>query len=441
MIKGGHMNQDVLSYSIEYKKFLNAAKTERLCVTELAARLEASGFKKLDEVSELKPGDRVYRNVKGRTLLAAVIGRSPERLRIVGSHVDSPKLDLKPEPLFEEGGMVLLKLHDYGWIKPYQWVNVPLELRGIIYDAAGRKHELALGARPGDPVLCIPDIPPHISGEQMKRPMEEGFSVAQLNALIAAALPSSAALEAVLASLKRDYGLERRDFSCADLSLVPHQEAIDVGLGGELLGGYGHDDRSCVFAALAGLLGLGVPERSALGYFVDKEEVASTGDTSAQSVWLRSFVSAYARKLPGLGLGADELLEAAQSISADVTTAFDPNFPDKFDPVNIARLGHGVAVEKYGAAGSGKFRAHEARAEYMQTIRETLEAASVPWQTGTLARLGVGGGGTIAAFMTRAGMDCVDAGPCLLGMHSPFEVGSKEDFYNCYRFYARFLAS
>jgi len=430
------MNHDVTSFSAEYKKFLALAKTERLCVREIASRLETAGFVPIEGLTHLVPGDRIYRLTKKRTIIAAVVGRNGEKFRLVGSHVDSPKLDLKPEPFFSAGRLALMKLHDYGWIKPYQWVNVPLELRGIIFTRDGNEVEFALGENDSGPVFTIPDIPPHVAGSQMKETMESGFNVSQLNAVA-----GTGSAEAVLDLLKSRYGIGKDDFACADLCLVPHQKPVDVGFDGELIGGYGQDDRAPVFASLIALIETGIPNQTAVAFFVDKEEVASTGDTSAQSFVLRNFASAYARLIAVRGCDADSLLEGAESISADVTTGFDPNFAEKFDETNIAYIGGGIAVEKYGAAGAGKFRASEASAEYMQVVRCILETEGIPWQTGTLAKLGVGGGGTIAAFLSRYGMDCVDAGPCLLGMHSPFEVGSKKDFFSSYRFYRGFFNS
>ncbi len=427
-------------YTKDYKDFLTVARTERLCAQELRRRLQEAGFRELEDVERLEPGDRVFRVVKGRTVMAAVIGSEPGQVSLVGSHVDAPKLDLKPQPFFEDGELVFMKLHDYGWIKPYQWVNVPLDLRGIIVLKDGTVKDIALGNRDGDPVFCIPDIPPHIAGAQRKLSMDDGFKVSQLNAL--AFCPPTLgtdAKEGLLGLLRKEYGVEERDFACADLSLVPHQPPLELGFGSSLIGSYGHDDRSAVFASLMAMLDVEAPRRTALCFFVDKEEVASTGDTSAQSFVLRNFVKTLCQKTRGESLDPDEVLSGAESISADVTTGYDPNFSSYFDQQNIAVLGGGIAVEKYGAAGAGKFRANEARAEYMHTVRALLEAESIPWQTGTLAELGVGGGGTIAAFLSRYGMDCVDAGPCLLGMHSPFEVGAASDFYASYQFYRAFL--
>jgi len=429
----------------DYKKFLWTGKTERECVADIVARLNGAGFSPLETFARLGVGDRFYRITKGKTVVAGVVGRETTKLRLVGSHVDSPKLDLKPSPFIEGGRLALAKLHDYGWIKPYQWINQPLELHGIAFRKDGGQVVFRLGEKEGEPLFVVPDIPPHIASEQMKQPMADGFNVSQLNALFAglAASGGEGALDALKTVFLRDYGLDQGDFSCADLCLVPHIAPVDVGFGGALLGAYGQDDRSSVYASLMALLDISDPACTALCFFVDKEEVASTGDTSAQGPALRNFALEYCRLLHAGGLAVpspDLFLERAEAISADVTTGFDPNFPDKFDSTNIAYIGEGVAVEKYGAAGAGKFRANEARAEYMQTVRAVLDSHSIKWQTGTLARLGVGGGGTIAAFISRLGMDCVDAGACLLGMHSPFEIASKSDVFECSRFYRAFMS-
>ncbi|WP_320130658.1 aminopeptidase [uncultured Sphaerochaeta sp.] len=432
----------------DYKDFLISSKTERLCTKEIINRLEASGFKPMDSFKNFSAGSRFYKVVKGRTVLAGVVGTHPERLRIIGSHVDSPKLDLKPQPFFEKGKLALVSLHDYGMIKPYQWVTTPLELQGIIMLKNGTEVQLSIGENEGEPLFSISDIPPHIASAQMKQPMSEGFNVAQLNAVVGCLDKSCSqdnAINKVNSLLKEKYGIEPGDFTCADLCLVPHNAPVDIGFDSSLIGAYGHDDRVCVYTSLMALLRCEVNEKTSICFFVDKEEVASTGDTSAQSFVLRNFIRAYVRHLDPSETGtkdcydADDLLEQAQAISADVTTAFDPNFPEKFDEVNSAFLGSGVVVEKYGAAGSGKFRSNEASAEFMQTIRSIILKESIAWQVGTLARLGIGGGGTIAQFLSRYGMDCVDAGPCLLSMHSPLEICSKYDIYETYRLYYGFF--
>ena len=435
-------------YISDYCTFLNNSKTERFCSREVMQRLQSAGFVPLKEKSSLSTGDRVFKNIKDRTVLAAVVGRDPSQLRIVGSHVDAPKLDLKPMPFFEQGRLALMELHDYGWIKPYQWINTPLALCGIIFTTKGESIEFSIGLDRKDPIFSIPDLPPHISAEQMKKSMAEAFTAEQLNALCGNVSSrefeeGTGARNKVLTLLKDRYGLDTEDFSCADLSLVPAAELREVGFDRALLGGYGQDDRACVHASLTALTEMEIPQSTAVGFFVDKEEVASTGDTSAQSFALRNFTVTYAGLLGPDGkdrpYDPDVLLEEAQSISGDVTTGYDPNFPEMFDDLNIAYLGGGVAVEKYGAAGSGKFRANEASAEFMQKIRSILKDNDIPWQTGTLARLGKGGGGTIAQFLSRYGMDCVDAGPPLLGMHTPLEISAKKDLYATYRLYAGFF--
>ncbi len=430
------------TYMQEYRNFLAASLTERMCAGEIMKKLKNSGFVPIEEKKNLSPGDKVYRNVKDRTILAAVVGKNVENLRIVGSHVDSPKLDLKPVPFFEEGRFALMELHDYGWVKPYQWVNTPLALCGVLYTADSRRVDFCLGCNENDPVFTIPDLPPHISSKQLTKTAEETFTAEQLNAICATVSgKNESAVDKVLSILKEKYNIELDDFSCADLCLVPIVPIRDVGFDSSLIGGYGQDDRACVFASLQALLETEKPESTAVGFFVDKEEVASTGDTSAQSSALRNFVKLYSGKIGSSynSFDADFLLEKAQCLSADVTTGFDPNFPELFDPKNIAYMGGGVAVEKYGAAGSGKFRASEASAEFMQTVRTILNENNIKWQTGTMAKLGEGGGGTIAQFISRLGMDCVDAGPPLLAMHTSFEIAAKDDLYSSYQLYSAFM--
>lgn len=431
---------NIQDLSASYKGFLSQSQTERLCVRTIIAALEKNGFSLMNRSSSLSDGDKVYEVIKGKTVFAAIVGKEPDKIRLVGSHIDSPKLDLKANPLYGKGNLLMLSLHDYGWIKPYQWVNTPLGLYGLVILKDGTELPVDLK----DTAFSIADIPPHISRDQLKQPMSEGFAVSQLNAIggcLDGSDSQSSVEEKVYGLLKEAYGIEKEDFAVADLCLLPKNEPMDVGFDHALIGAYGQDDRICAFTSLSALLATSEPRHTALSWFVDKEEVASTGDTSAQSFALRNFLRRYSALFTEQKFQADDLLENAQAISADVTTAFDPNFPEKFDETNHADLGKGVVVEKNGAAGSGKFRANEARAEYAHVIRTLLDQNHIAWQTGALAKLGVGGGGTISPFLSRYGLDCIDAGPAILGMHSPFELSSKFDLMSTTGLYQAFFAS
>ena len=429
---------NIQDFSETYKHFLAQSKTERLCAKTIISTLERAGFTLMNRTDALHPGDKIYEIIKGKTVFAAIVGKEPTQLRLIGSHIDSPKLDLKANPLYGKENLLMLSLHDYGWIKPYQWVNTPLSLCGLVILKDGTEVPVDLK----DTAFSVSDIPPHISRDQMKQPMSEGFDVSFLNAVggcLDGSDTQSSAEEKIYAILKETYGIEKEDFAVADLCLLPKNEPTDVGFDKALIGAYGQDDRICAFTSLSALLDTAEPRHTALSWFVDKEEVASTGDTSAQSFALRNFLRRYCALIPGSDV--DDVLENAQAISADVTTAFDPNFASKFDDTNHADLGKGVVVEKNGAAGSGKFRANEARAEYAHRIRTLLDKEGIAWQTGALAKLGVGGGGTISPFLSRYGLDCIDAGPALLGMHSPFELSSKFDLASTYRLYRAFFSN
>ena len=434
--------QAVFAFGEEYKNFLAVGKTERLCVANLIGMLEAKGFRELGTVRSPRPGTGIYKNYKDKTLIAAVLGTEPTALRIVGSHVDSPRLDLKPTPLYEDAELALLQSHYYGGIKKYHWVNVPLALHGVAITRQGRRVAIHLGEGDDEPRFIIPDLLPHLAREQMKKDGGKLITGEQLN-IICGHLPvqdkgiKEKIKFNVLKYLHEQYDLIEEDFAIAELELVPAGRPVDIGFDRGLIGAYGQDDRVCVFTSARALLETVKPQSTAVGFWVDKEEIGSSGDTGADSLILHHFVAEYCR-LAGVALSPLKLLEEACSISADVTSAMDPTFKEVSDPQNTSYLGRGVSVEKYGGGG-GKFGTQDTRTEYMAYMRDLLIRNKIVWQTGESGKIDVGGGGTIAKFMARYGMDCVDAGPCMLGMHSTCEVTSKFDLYSAYRLYKAFF--
>lgn len=432
----------VMEQAEDYKRFVGGAKTERECVAAAEAELLRRGFKPLAAVRALRPGDRVLKNVKGRALVAAVIGDALNPWRLIGAHVDSPRLDTKPNPLFEDGSLAMMQTHYYGGLKKYHWVNVPLSLHGVIHTRRGAQR-VVIGEAPGEPRFLIPDMPPHLAKEQMDKKAREVVEGEQLRIVIGhRPLPKTQETEkikeAVLDYLQREFGGVERDLLSADLTFVPAGQPVDLGLDRALIAAYGQDDRVCVYAALHSLAAA-EPKGAALGLFVDKEETGSEGDTGAQSRLLENFTAELLRKL-GDRRTAGEVLETAAALSADVTEALNPNFKEISDARNCSQLGHGVSVEKYGGGG-GKYGTNEASSEYMTWLVRLLEAHDIPWQTGELGRIDLGGGGTIAMYFSQYGMDAIDVGVPLLSMHSTHEVSSKVDIYYLRKCYEVFFNS
>jgi len=436
-------SKKIFDFAYDYKNFLTESKTERLCIENIKKILDKSGFNNIENIKSLKKGDRGYKVFKGKSLTAFVVGEKNDQFRLIGSHVDSPRLDLKPAPLYQNSELALLKSHYYGGIKKFHWVNTPLELHGIAFTKAGKSIEIHIGDKETDPKFIIPDLLPHLAKEQMKKEASKVIEGEELN-IICGHIPlrdkdiKEKVKFTILKYLNDTFGLIEEDFAFAELEFVPAQKSIDIGFDRGLIGGYGQDDRVCVYTSLMALTGIKNPAHTAVAYFSDKEETGSNGDTGAESFSLVNFTFDYI-KLTGLSILPWKILESSKAISADVTTAMDPTFSSVNDPQNVSYLGKGVSVEKYGGGG-GKYNTNDAHAEYMQFIRALADKNSIPWQTGEMGKIDIGGGGTIAMFMSRFGMDCVDAGPCVLGMHSTCEVTSKADIYSAYLLYKAFFS-
>lgn len=438
----------VMAFAEEYKQFLDAGKTEREVITLSENLLRGAGFRPLEEYSNLKPGDKVYMIIRQKALVAAVLGRAPLEagLHLVAAHIDSPRLDLKPRPLYEEDDLVLLKTHYYGGIKKYQWLSVPLALHGMIIKNDGSSIRVVLGEEPGDPVFTVSDLLPHLAKDQMDKKMIDAVPGETLNVL-AGGIPSGGAQlkkrfkMAALELLYQKYGIIEEDLISAELELVPAWPSRDIGLDRSFVGGYGQDDRVCAYTALRACLETSAPERTAVLVLADKEETGSNGNTGMTAAFLANAVAEIgSRCLPNYNeLNLRRILANSRALSADVNVALDPNYRDVVEKRNTARLGGGLILTKYTGT-RGKSSTNDAHAEMVGYIRRLFNRTGIAWQTGELGKVDQGGGGTVAYFLAVHGMDVLDCGVGLLGMHSPFEVASKADIYMAFKGYWAFWA-
>ncbi|MDR1766297.1 MAG: aminopeptidase [Lachnospiraceae bacterium] len=425
-----------------YKAFLDAAKTERECVAQAVKVLEAAGYHPYDPKATYKTGDAVYEVERGKALIAAKFGARPleEGVRLNIAHVDSPRLDLKPSPLFEKNEVAYLKTHYYGGIRKYQWATIPLALHGVVVLKDGRTLELSLGEKAGDPVFCITDLLPHLSAEQNKRTLAEGIKGEELN-IVVGSLPyddekiKEPVKLAILALLHDEYGFAETDFARAEIEMVPAVKAADVGLDRSLVGAYGQDDRVCAYTALMAQAHSADPTYTAITVLADKEEIGSEGNTGINSAYLRTFLEGLAK---AHGADAREMFRNSSCLSSDVNAAFDPTFHTVFEAGNSCYLNKGCVLTKYTGA-RGKSGSNDASAEYMAKVIDIMEAEGVFWQIGELGAVDVGGGGTVAKFVASLDIDTVDLGVPILSMHSPFELASKLDIYDTYRAFMAFF--
>ena len=430
------------AYCAAYMDFLAKGKTERRCYAAAIELLTKAGFKELSTLKTLKPGDRVWRGYHAKTLMACVIGQTPSAagIRVVGGHTDAPRLDLKPRPVYEKGGLVYFDTHVYGGIKKYQWLVLPLALYGVIVKTDGTVVEVAVGDEPGDPVFMISDILPHLGKDQEKKTQKEFFPAEDLD--VVAGLGERAALVKLLGA---KYGVTEEDLLSAELEIVPAGGPREVGLDRALIAAYGHDDRVCAYAGLSALVDIAraktPPARTCACILCDKEEIGSEGASGMASSFFENTVAELIER-EGRGgvrdIDVRRALEASTMLSADVTAAADPHFPDVDSTGNEARLGKGPAASKY-TGGATKAGASDCRAEFVAEIRRLMAKGEVDWQMAELGRQEKGGGGTIAKFMARFGMDVLDFGTPLLNMHAPWELAAKHDCYHTKKAYAAFL--
>lgn len=423
-------------YSEGYKNYLDRAKTEREAVTAAVALAKQHGFVPFKRGMDLKPGDRVYSSIRGKSLMLAVIGTRPlnEGIHVGAAHIDSPRLDIKPYPLFEDNNFALLKTHYYGGVRKYQWLSLPLELRGVVIRKDGTKAEVSLGGEPDDPVLVIPDLLPHLAKAQAEKPLGKAVDPEAMNIFLGSCPYPDPEISdrfklAALDLLNRKYGITEEDFLSAELCAVPAHASRDVGLDRSMIGAYGQDDRVCGYAALKGLFDIGTPGKTAVCMLVDKEEIGSIGVSGMQSQAFDTFIDDLCSCL---GASLRICFENSFCLSADVAAGYDPNYPDVYDKRNSAFINQGVSLCKYTGTG-GKFNASDASAEVMGYIRTVLNQAGVLWNVSELGKMEAGGGGTVALYMAHRNIDTVDAGVPVFGMHSPFEVTGKLDCYMLYR--------
>ncbi len=428
----------------DYKKFLDACKTEReACLYTINAAKE-NGFVEYKSGMALKSGDKIFVNNRGKAVILAVIGQDniTDGVRLCAAHIDSPRLDLKQNPLYEDCDLALFKTHYYGGIKKYQWTTIPLALHGVIVKANGEKLEVTIGENDEDPVFCVTDLLPHLAQDQMKRTLAQGIKGEELNLLIGSRpFKADDASEAVklniLKLLNEKYGIVEDDFISAELEAVPAFKAKDIGFDRSMIGAYGHDDRVCAYTALKAILECENPQKTACVVLADKEETGSDGNTGLQSSYLEFFMEDIAESL---GSTKRAVLSATKCLSADVNAAFDPTFPEVNERRNAAFINKGVVITKFTGA-RGKSGTSDASAEYAGEIRRLLDNAGIIWQTGELGKVDMGGGGTVAAYLANLNIEVIDAGVPVLSMHAPYEIVSKLDVYMAYRSFSEFMTN
>ena len=433
---------DAEEYCVGYKAYLDTCKTEREAAKESIKMAEKAGFKEFEYGKEYKAGDKVYFNNRGKTVAFAVIGKDAVEngVNITAAHIDSPRLDLKPNPLYEDLELALFKTHYYGGIKKYQWTAVPLSLHGVFALKDGTVKEVSLGEQEDEPKFVINDLLPHLGAEQSKRTLSEGIKGEELNILVGS-YPfkddkgSELVKLNVLRLLNEKYGVKEDDFLSAELEMVPAVKACDIGFDRSMIGAYGQDDRVCAYPALTAILNIENPEKTALTILADKEETGSAGNTGLESDFLRFIIGDLAKMQGGDGTRA---LRNSRCLSADVNAANDPTFQSVMESRNACYLNYGVVLTKYTGA-RGKSGTSDASAEFVAQIRAMLDNAEIVWQTGELGKVDAGGGGTVAQYIANLGIDVVDLGVPVLSMHAPFETTAKFDVYMCFKTMYEFM--
>lgn len=424
------------AYCRDYKSFLDHSKTERECTAHTVALAEAAGFIPYERGMALQPGDRVYRVNRKKSVMLAVIGRESlsEGAQIVACHIDSPRLDLKPHPIYEDSELAYGKTHYYGGIRKYQWVTIPLELHGVVVLRDGSKVDIHIGGKEDDPQFIINDLLPHLGREQGKKPLNEAIPSESLNVLLGGK-PfedkdcSDRFKLGVLQYLNAQYGITEEDFISAELEVVPAGKARDIGFDRSFIASYGHDDRVCAYAELAGIFDAVSPKKTAVCIFADKEEIGSEGVSGMLSQAFEWFMGDMCRTQ---GVALSDCFANSFCLSADVTAAYDPNFADVYDKRNSAFVNYGVALCKYTGSG-GKGGASDASAEVVGKVRKLMNDNGVFWQMAEMGKTDAGGGGTVAKFMAQRNIDTLDAGVPVLSMHAPYETVAKLDCYMTYK--------
>lgn len=430
-------------YCEGYKAFLNAAKTEREFTEEAAKMLASAGYQIYETGKTYQPGDKVYYVNRKKALIMTTFGRRAleDGLRLNAAHIDSPRLDLKPSPMYEKAELAYLKTHYYGGIRKYQWVTTPLAMHGVVVKKNGEIAEICIGENKGDPVFCITDLLPHLAADQNARKLSEGIKGEELNVLIGS-LPFDCGEEELkekvkllaLSILHESYGITEKDFLRAEIEMVPAVKASDVGLDRSMVGAYGQDDRVCAYTAMTAEIQTKEPEFTTVTVLADKEEIGSMGNTGLNS----DFVLHYVEDLAA-GAGADcrKVLRNSICLSSDVNAAYDPTFSQVYEERNTCYMNRGCVLTKYTGA-RGKSGSSDASAETMARVIDIMEREGVYWQAGELGAVDVGGGGTVALYVAHMDVDVVDLGVPILSMHAPFELASKLDIYNTYKAFCAF---
>lgn len=442
--------KNVMKFADGYKEFLSISKTERLATKEAVKQLEAAGFKFAKEVKSLKVGDKIYFVNKNKNVCAFIIGKKQleEGLRILGAHIDSPRLDLKEHPLYEKNGFALGDTHYYGGVKKYQWTTIPLALHGVVCKKDGSVVDVNIGEDPKDPIVGITDLLIHLSADQMALPLAKAITGENLDITLGSMPVDGKAKEPVKANvlklLKKKYGIEEEDLISAEIEIVPAGPARDYGLDRSMVAGYGHDDRVCAYTSLKAILDVDASkvEYSSCVILVDKEEIGSVGATGAQSLFFENTIAELALLMGSKHpmFDARKAMENSKMLSSDVSAGFDPLYPQVNDPKNAAYFGEGIVFNKY-TGSRGKSGSNDSNPEYYAFVRKVVDEANVNWQNAELGKVDQGGGGTIAYILGNYNMNVIDAGIPVLNMHAPMEIVSKADVYEAYRAYLAFLVA
>lgn len=443
-------HKDIMDYALRYMNFLDNAKTERLATKEIVRLAKEKGYRDYEDVlkiGKLSAGDKIIYNHKGKAAVLFIVGQRPikDGMNIVGAHIDSPRLDLKACPLYEDSNMALFKTHYYGGVKKYHWATIPLAMHGVVFTKDYKKLEISIGEREDEPVLYINDLLIHLSADQLEKKASKVIEGEQLN-IVVGQIPlkgesgaKNPIKENILRILEEKYSITEQDFMTAELEIVPAGKSRHVGLDSSFIAGHGHDDRVCAYAGVEAILDIENPQISAVCLLTDKEEIGSVGNTGMESRFFENMVA----NLISLQEDYNDLkirssFEKSQVLSADVNAAFDPTFPEVMEKLNSAKIGHGVTLSKY-TGSRGKSGSNDANAEFLVQIRKIFDDNNIIWQTGELGKVDQGGGGTIAYILANLGAEVVDCGTSMLSMHAPIELVSKADAYMTYKAYRAFL--
>ncbi len=437
-----NLKEKIFDFCKGYIKFLNTAKTEREASKEIISILKDFGFKNINDVDVLKPGDKVYMINRSKSIYAAVIGSKniTEGVNLIGAHIDSPRLDLKPNPLYEDIKLALFKTHYYGGIKKYQWTTIPLSIHGVIVKPSGEKIEVEIGEKEDDPIFTITDILPHLAQEQYEKKVGKAVTGEDLNVLVGS-IPNDddKVKENIMNLLNEKYGIKEIDFYSSELEVVPAFKAKDLGFDRSMVAAYGQDDRVCAYTSLKALTDANVKDKTIVSIFADKEEIGSVGNTGMCSQMFDLFINELLNKKGENTPGAlNKTYCNSMMLSADVGAGIDPNYKSTAEENNASKIGFGVELNKYTGSG-GKSGASDANAEFVAKVRRIFEEKSVKYQVSELGKVDLGGGGTIAYILADKGMDVIDCGVPVISMHSPYEVTSKFDIYSAYLAYKAFF--